>query len=59
MAKKNEEQLETPVEETVEAAEETAAEAPQADSWEEKYNCSNPYALLKETILSVWSIQMG
>ena len=37
MAKKNEEQLETPVEETVEAAEETAAEAPQADSWEEKY----------------------
>lgn len=39
MAKKKEEQMETPAEETVdETTEEITAETPQADPWEEKYN---------------------
>ena len=42
MAKKKEEQLETPVEETVaETAEETTVETPKEDSWEEKYNAEH------------------
>ena len=40
MAKKKEEKLETPVEETVEVAEETTVEAP-INEWEEKYNAEH------------------
>jgi len=39
--KKKEEQQETPVEETVEAAPETEEEVPAVDSWEEKYNAEH------------------
>lgn len=42
MAKKKEEKMETPVEETVEADAETIeAEAPAVDPWEEKYNAEH------------------
>ena len=42
MAKKKEEKMETPVEETVEAAAETIeAEVPAVDPWEEKYNAEH------------------
>ena len=43
MAKKDKEKKDTPVEETVEtpAAEETAAETPEANPWEEKYNAEH------------------
>ncbi len=39
--KKKEEQQETPVEETVEAAPETEEEVPAVDPWEEKYNAEH------------------
>ena len=38
MSKKETEMNETPVEETVETAEEAAAETPEVNPWEEKYN---------------------
>ena len=41
MAKKKEEKLETPVEETVEVAEETTVEASPVNEWEEKYNAEH------------------